>query len=68
MEQYTVEFFDLEDFNTIVELMELENSNQECVFSDFLKIRVCKNTLKDVLFWLNSMPYIEFVIINPRIL
>ena len=61
---YTVKFFDVDDFHTIVDLMGWE----DVILRNDLQLRVCKRTLKDMLFWLNSMPYIKFVIINPPVL
>ena len=68
MAAYRVKFFELHDFETVVDLMELDEEKENVVFREELELRVCKATLNQMMFWLNSMPYIEFVIINPRVL
>ena len=50
MAAYRVKFFEVDDFEIIIDLMELEEAKENVVFLDVLELRVCKVTLQEMLF------------------
>ena len=50
MAAYRVKFFEVDDFEIIIDLMELEEAKENVVFLDVLELRVCKATLQEMLF------------------
>ena len=68
MAAYRVKFFEVDDFEIIIDLMELEEAKEKCCFPGCVRTQSVQSDITGDAFWLNSMPYIDFVIINPNVL